>query len=89
MYANAGRSFFDVRLSGLKMTVVQMDGQKVQPVDMDECRIAPGETYDVIVQLEDRAYTLFTEAMDQSGYTRGTLAPRPGMSGEVPSRRLR
>jgi len=48
------------------------------------------ETYDVIVKpVEDRAYTIFAEPMDRSGYARGTLAPRPGMSAEIPARRPR
>jgi CopA family copper-resistance protein len=82
-------TYFDVRIPGLKMTVVQADGQDVQPVIVDELRIGPGETYDVIVEPDDRAYTVFAEAMDRSGFTRGTLAPRPGMSAEIPPRRPR
>jgi CopA family copper-resistance protein len=79
-------TLFDVRIPGLKMTVVSADGQDVEPVDIDEFRIAPAETYDVIVSpQEDRAYTLFAQSIDRSGYTRGTLAPRPGMEAEVPS----
>ena len=59
------------------MTVVQADGQNIQPVVVDEFRMGLAETYDVIVQpVEDRAYTLFAETMDRSGYARGTLAPR-------------
>tara|TARA_R110002096_G_scaffold11766_11_gene43048 strand:- start:2398 stop:4248 length:1851 start_codon:yes stop_codon:yes gene_type:complete len=88
---NAGAaSYFDVRIPGLSMTVVQVDGQNVEPVTVDELRIAIAETYDVLVSpTEARAYTVFAEAMDRSGYARGTLAPRPGMSAEVPSRRKR
>lgn len=83
-------SYFDVRIPTLKMTVVQADGQRVQPVMVDEFRIAAGETYDVIVEpQEDRAYTLFAEAMDRSGYACGTLAPREGMSAPIPERRPR
>jgi CopA family copper-resistance protein len=86
----AAMTFFDVRIPGLKMTVVQADGQNVQPVVVDEFRMGPAETYDVIVEpVEDRAYTIFAEPMDRSGYARGTLAPRPGMSAEIPARRSR
>ncbi|NIR58523.1 MAG: multicopper oxidase domain-containing protein, partial [Gammaproteobacteria bacterium] len=68
--------------------VVQADGQNVEPVPVDEFRIGVAETYDVIVEpREDRAYTVFAEAMDRSGYARGTLAPRAGMSAPVPERR--
>lgn len=83
-------STFDVRVPGLRMTIVQADGKNVKPVTVDEFRIAPGETYDVIVQpTEDRAYTIFAESMDRTGYARGTLAPRPGMTAEIPARRQR
>lgn len=80
---------FDVRIPDLKMTVVQVHGQNVKPVEVEELRIAPGETYDVIVRPENRAYTVFAEASDRSGHARGTLAPRPGMSAAVPPRRPR
>ncbi|WP_083214810.1 copper resistance system multicopper oxidase [Immundisolibacter cernigliae] len=79
-------TFFDVRIPGLKLTIVGTDGQPVEPVEVDEFRIGPGETYDVIVRLpDDRAYTIFAQAMDRSGYARGTLAPRAGMEAEVPA----
>jgi CopA family copper-resistance protein len=82
-------TLFDIRMPGLKMTVVQAHGQNIKPVEVDEFRIGPGETYDVIVQPEDRAYTVFAEPTDRSGYTRGTLAPRDGMNAAVPPRRPR
>ena len=86
----ASMSIYDVRIPGLKMTVVQADGQDVQPVEVDEFRISAAETYDVIVQpTEDQAYTIFAETNDRSGYTRATLAPRAGMIAEVPARRPR
>ena len=85
---SSAMTYFDVRLPGLKMTVVQADGNNVQPVTVDELRIGVAETYDVIVQpKEDRAYTVFAESMGRSGFARGTLAPREGMQGEIPELR--
>jgi len=79
-------NFFDVRIPGLEMTVVQMDGQNVRPVLVDEFRIANGETYDVIVQpVERKAYTVFAPTAARIGYARGTLAPESGMVAEVPA----
>lgn len=81
----AAMTFFDVRIPGLKLTVVAADGQPIQPVEIDEFRIAPAETYDVIVQPMDAvAYTVFAQAMDRSGYTRITLAPHIGMQAAIP-----
>jgi len=78
-------SIFDVRVPGLPMTVVQTDGNDIVPVTVDEFRIGPGETYDVIVEpREAQAYTIFAQAQDRTGYARGTLAPRSGMSAAVP-----
>ncbi|MFO7762571.1 MAG: copper resistance system multicopper oxidase [Wenzhouxiangellaceae bacterium] len=89
--ANASTmTFYDIRIPGLPMTVVQADGQNIKPVETDELRIAVAETYDVIVTLpDDRAYTLFAETMDRSGHARGTLAPKQGMSAAVPEQRRR
>jgi len=78
-------TYFDVRIPGLKMTVVAADGQYVHPVSIDEFRIGVAETYDVIVEpTEDRAYTVFSQALDRSGYALATLAPRSGMRAKVP-----
>jgi FtsP/CotA-like multicopper oxidase with cupredoxin domain len=80
----AGNTFYDVRIPGLKMTVVQADGVDVEAVSVDEFRFGPGETYDVIVEPKDEAYTIFAQSMDRTGYARGTLAVREGVSAAVP-----
>lgn len=81
----AAMTFFDVRIPGLKMTVVAADGQFVQPVSVDEFRLGVAETYDVIVEpSSEQAYTLFCQAIDRSGYARGTLTPDPAMVPSVP-----
>lgn len=80
----AGNTFYDVRIPGLKLTVVQADGQNVEPVTVDEFRFGPGETYDVIVEPRDDAYTIFAQTMDRTGYARGTLAVRAGLAATVP-----
>ena len=85
-FINSGAmTFFDVRIPGLKMTVVQADGQDVEPVTVDEIRIGVAETYDVIVTPREEAYTIFAQSMDRTGYARGTLAPRVGMAAAVPA----
>ena len=81
---------FNVRIPGLKLTIVQADGQNVMPVEVDEFQIGVAETYDAIVTpTDDRAYTLVGEAIDRSGLARATLAPRAGMAAEVPALRPR
>ncbi|MEQ8587361.1 MAG: copper resistance system multicopper oxidase [Thalassobaculaceae bacterium] len=85
---SSAMTYFDIRIPGLEMTVVQADGNNVQPVTVDEFRIAVAETYDVIVRpQDDRAYTIFAESMGRTAFARGTLAPRDGMEAEVPDLR--
>jgi CopA family copper-resistance protein len=78
-------TFFDVRIPGLPMTVVQADGNDVEPVVVDEFRIGCAETYDVIVQpTANDAYTIFAQAEDRTGFARGTLTPKLGLVAAVP-----
>lgn len=85
---SSAMAYFDVRIPGLDMTVVQADGNNVQPVTVDEFRIGVAETYDVIVRPKtEEAFTIFAESMGRSGYARATLAPREGMEGPIPSLR--
>jgi CopA family copper-resistance protein len=77
---------FDVRIPGLKMTVVAADGQYVHPVSVDELRMGAAETYDVIVEPSGQdAYTIFAQDMARTGHARGTLAVRAGLQAPVPS----
>jgi CopA family copper-resistance protein len=82
----SGMTYFDVRIPGLKMTVVAADGQRVHPVTVDELRIAVAETYDVIVEPSGQdAYAIFAQDMGRTGYVSGTLATRHGLRAPVPA----
>lgn len=83
-------SNLDIRIPGLDMEVVMADGKAVQPVKVHEFRIGVAETYDVLVRpTKDGAYTIFAEALDRSGYSRGTLASKAGMEAPIPKMRSR
>ena len=82
---SAAMTLFDVRIPGLPFTVVAADGSDVEPVTIGEFRIGPGETYDMIVEPRDAAFTIFAQAQDRSGYARAMLAPRSGMTAAVPA----
>jgi CopA family copper-resistance protein len=85
---SSAMTYFDIRIPGLEMLVVQADGNNVKPVNVDEFRIGVAETYDVIVRpREDKAYTIFAESMGRSGFARGTLATAEGMEADVPELR--
>lgn len=81
----ASNSFYDVRIPGLTMAVVQADGQNIEPVEVDEFRFGPGETYDVLVEPKDEAHTIFAQSMERTGFARGTLAVGDGLSAPVPA----
>lgn len=81
----AGNTFYDVRIPGLKLKVVQVDGQNIEPVTIDEFRFGPGETCDVLVEPTDEAHTIFAQSMDRTGFARGTLAAREGLQAPVPA----
>lgn len=86
----ASMTIYDVRIPGLKMTVIAADGQPVEPVSVDEFRFGNAETYDVIVEpQDDKAYTIAAEPIDRTGFAIGTLAPRDGMKGDMPAQRPR
>jgi CopA family copper-resistance protein len=82
----SGMTYFDVRIPGLKMTVVAADGQRVHPVTVDEFRIGVAETYDVVVEPSGQdAYTIFAQDMGRTGHVSGTLAVREGLRAPVPA----
>ncbi len=78
-------TYFDVRIPGLTMHVIEADGQSVMPFEVEEFRIAVAETYDVLVEPEaDRAYRIFAEASDRSGFAAATLTPRGDLRADLP-----
>ena len=82
----AAMTFFDVRIPGLKMTVVAADGQYVQPITVDEFRLGVAETYDVIVEPScEQAYSIFAQSIDRSGFSCGTLTPHESMKALPPA----
>ncbi len=82
----AAMTYFDVRIPGLKLTVVAADGQYVHPVTVDEFRIAPAETFDVLVEPTGQdAFTVFAQDMGRTGHARATLAVRHGLEAPVPA----
>ena len=81
----AGNTFYDLRIPGHKLTVVQQDGQNIEPVTVDEFRFGPGQTCDVLVTPQEDACTVFAQSMDRTGYARATLAVREGLQAPVPA----
>lgn len=86
---SSAMTYFDVRIPGMDMTVVQADGNNVLPVKIDEFRIAVAETYDVIVRLtEPGAFNILAESMGRAAMARAVLASDPSLEApEIPDLR--
>ncbi len=80
-------TYFNVRIPGTAMTVIQADGQNVQPVETDEFQIGVAETYDVIVEPTALAHAIVAESTDRSGMGVAMLTSRPGAKAPVPALR--
>jgi CopA family copper-resistance protein len=81
----AAMTFFDVRIPGVKMTVVAADGQNIEPVTVDDFRIGVAETYDVVVEPEaDIAHLIFAQTIDRSGFACGVLTTDRNLKAEFP-----
>lgn len=81
----SAQTIFDVRIPGLKMTVVATDGIDVDPVSIDDFRIGVAETFDVIVTPTQEAHTIFAQNVDRTGYVTATLATKDNARAAVPA----
>ena len=82
---SSAMTFFDVRIPGLKMRVVAADGNNIHPIDIEEFRIGVAETYDVIVEpLENKAYAIFAQSIDRTGYAIGSLTYDENIAASIP-----
>ncbi|WP_114520285.1 copper resistance system multicopper oxidase [Altererythrobacter sp. ZODW24] len=80
-------SFFNLRIPGVPMTIIQADGQDVVDHEVDELQIGVAETYDVVVTPPDGSHALAAEAMDRSGMAIASLSSHPGHRANVPALR--
>ena len=71
-------TFFNLRIPGVPMTVIQADGQDVDEVEVDEFQIGVAETYDVIVSPSAGSHAIVAEAMDRSGMGIASLTSHKG-----------
>lgn len=81
----SAQTIFDVRIPGLKMTVVATDGIDVDPVSIDDFRIGVAETFDLIVTPTQEAHTIFAQNVDRTGYVTATLATKDNVRAAVPA----
>ena len=73
-----GSTIFHVKIPGTTMQMVHVEGNDVTPYFIDEFKIAPGETYDVLVKIQKNApYIIYAESIDTLGAAYGALVTKP------------
>lgn len=67
-------TIFRVKIPNALMRIVQVDGNDVKPYSVTDFRIAPGETYDVLVRILSKdPYVIYAESTDTVGAAYGAL----------------
>lgn len=78
-------SYFWLKYSGGKITVVANDGNDVKPVAVDRLIVGPSETYDLVVTIpENKQFEFLATAEDRSGSASLWL----GKGEKVPAKKL-
>ncbi len=69
-----GSTIFRVKIPGTAMQMVHVNGNDVKPYSVDDFTVAPGETFDVLVSIqEDKPYIIYAESRDTLGAAYGAL----------------
>lgn len=73
-----GSTIFHVKIPGTTMQMVHIDGNDVVPYTVSDFTIAPGETYDVLVNIQkNKPYIIYAESIDTVGAALGALTTSP------------
>jgi len=77
----SAETIFRVKIPGAHMRIVHVEGNDIKPYDVNYFSIAPGETYDVIVKInQDKPYIIYAESSDTVGVALGVLTTHPNQS---------
>lgn len=73
-----GSTIFNVKIPGTSMQMMHVQGNDVIPYSIKEFKIAPGETYDVLVKIkQNHPYIIYAESIDTLGAAYGALITKP------------
>jgi CopA family copper-resistance protein len=74
-----GSTIFHVKIPGTSMQMVHVEGNDVKPYAVDDFKLAPGETFDVLVKIQKKdPYVIYAESIDTLGAAYGALTTAPG-----------
>lgn len=69
-----GNTTFHVKIPDASMQMIHIDGNDVEPYEVQDFTIAPGETYDVLIKINDEEpYIIYAESTDTVGAAYGAL----------------
>src|SRR5205823_4219455 len=67
-----------VKIPGTTMQMVHVQGNDIKPYSVNDFTIAPGETFDVLVNIKKNApYIIYAESRDKVGAAYGALITSP------------
>ena len=74
-FIGAGAStFFNIKIPGVMLKVVNVDGNDVRPYYTKKLNIGPGETFDVLIKIRhSKPYLIYAESIDMVGAAYGAL----------------
>lgn len=73
-----GSTIFHVKIPNTTMQMVHIQGNDVKPYSINDFKIAPGETYDVLVKInKNQPYIIYAESIDTVGAAIGALVTSP------------
>ena len=74
----SANTFFKVKIPGSTLNMVHVQGNDVKPHPVKDFFIGPGETYDVLVKIqENKPYIIYAESFDKVGQALGALVTNP------------
>lgn len=74
----AGSTIYRVKIPDNSMEMVHIEGNDVIPYSVDTFTIAPGETYDTLVNIQkNMPYIIYAESIDTRGKAYGALVTDP------------
>lgn len=73
-----GSTVFHIKIPNTTMQMVHVNGNDVVPYDVSDFTVAPGETFDVLVKIQnDDPYIIYAESIDTVGAAYGALITSP------------
>ena len=86
LIAAGASTFYRVKIPGMSLKVIHVEGNDVVPYTVPDLLIAPAETYDVELKIESNApYIIYAEGFDKLNHIYGVLIPNSNIKPDIKS----